>query len=41
MEALPDVERTIGEQLEEIRELEEKIKRLNKVARDIAEAAKR
>ena len=41
MEMLPDVDRTVEEQMEEIRELEERIWKLKKVRKDIVEATKK
>ena len=38
---LPDVDRTVEEQMEEMRELEERIWKLEKVRKDIVEAAKK
>ncbi|MCJ1236148.1 hypothetical protein MMC14_004125 [Varicellaria rhodocarpa] len=41
VEMLPDVDRTVEEQMEEMRELEERIWKLEKVRKDIVEAAKK
>ena len=41
VEVLPDVDRTVDEQIEEIKELEERIRGLKQLGRDITEAAKR